>query len=260
VIRVSSSATAPQALIGYVFRPLTVIAVTAQHDGERAAGAAAPTVLLREPACWRLPRDALRVMTGAFLDFTARRLREMPISGQPCGCPPCLATSKVTACPKRLATLSCRCISAGVVDRSSTTRRPARLRRGSKSFRHKGGGKRALAPLWNMTNSHIPSKPVARLVTELLECGAFLSQLISGMHEFEASGVAPPNPVPIPVIAHELIASVVQELGLPYRELAIAASIVHRATEAMCENIFEVTPEFLEELGRVPGPEFFSQN
>jgi hypothetical protein len=86
------------------------------------------------------------------------------------------------------------------------------------------------------------SRALDDLVAELLDCGGVLSQLISGMVEFEASGRTPPDAAPIPEVAYSLIRSVAEEhvRGRSRRDLAIAAAIVHDVTEAICQDIYTV--------------------
>jgi hypothetical protein len=80
------------------------------------------------------------------------------------------------------------------------------------------------------------------LVTQLLACGAVLSQLIGRMVEFEAAGRSARGAHPIPEVAHSVVRSVVPELTQrrPARELDAAAAIVSEVTDAICEEIFLV--------------------
>ncbi len=80
---------------------------------------------------------------------------------------------------------------------------------------------------------------------QLLECGAVLSQLISGMVEFSASGRAAPDAAPIPEIAHSLIRGVLDDVAKRHskRDIKVAAAIVEEATAAMCNDIFYVGPD-----------------
>ena len=86
------------------------------------------------------------------------------------------------------------------------------------------------------------------LVTELLECGAVLSQIIDHMVQFEAEGLSTPGTAPIPVMAHGLIRSVLTQVRHSHsrRDLKVAATIVRQTTEAISENLFLVD----EETGR----------
>lgn len=95
-----------------------------------------------------------------------------------------------------------------------------------------------------------PPTAIDLLVEELLGCGAVLSQIVSGMLEFEASGRAANGLAPIPEIAHGLIVSVLQDVrnGHSRRDIRVAATIVGQVTEAIAENIFAVSPEFFDEL------------
>ena len=83
------------------------------------------------------------------------------------------------------------------------------------------------------------------LIAELLDCGGALSQIITGMHEFEASGPSSPDLRPIPEVAHSLIRSVVEDLPKRHSDEAIRASadIVNEITAAICDEIFIVPPE-----------------
>ncbi len=80
---------------------------------------------------------------------------------------------------------------------------------------------------------------------QLLECGAVVSQLISGMVEFSASGRAAPDAAPIPEIAHSLIRGVLDDVAKRHskRDITVAAAIVEEATAAMCNDIFYVGPD-----------------
>jgi len=92
--------------------------------------------------------------------------------------------------------------------------------------------------------------PLDDLVDELLECGAVLSQMISGMVRFEASGRAVPDSAPIPDVAHDLIRSVSIDLRHQHsrRDIKVAAKIVKQVTEAICSDIFIVDPDELDRL------------
>jgi hypothetical protein len=83
------------------------------------------------------------------------------------------------------------------------------------------------------------------LVDRLLECGGVLSQIISHMVRFEASGHSDPNAVPIPDMAHSLIRSVLDEVRRDHskRDIRVAAAIVHQATEAIVGDLFLFEPE-----------------
>lgn len=87
-----------------------------------------------------------------------------------------------------------------------------------------------------------PNGAVDELADQLLGCGAVLSQIISRMVEWESAGPSAPDAAPIPTVAHELIASVLEEVKRRHslRDLRVAASIVGEATEAIADNIFFV--------------------
>jgi hypothetical protein len=93
-------------------------------------------------------------------------------------------------------------------------------------------------------------EPLDELVHELLECGAVLSQMISRMVEFEASGRGAPDAAPIPEIAHFLIRDVSKHLRHQYsrRDLRIAAKLVNQVTEAICSDIYYVPPEAFDRI------------
>lgn len=98
-----------------------------------------------------------------------------------------------------------------------------------------------------MTDS-LSSRPPDALddfVTQLLECGGVLSQIISAMVEFQSSGRSAPDTAPIPEVAHSVIRDVLGDLGkrYPKRDVKVAARIVREATEAMCSDLFVLGPE-----------------
>jgi hypothetical protein len=97
-----------------------------------------------------------------------------------------------------------------------------------------------------MTNQDpCPAHPaVDALVAQLLACGGALSQIISHMSEFEASGLSSPDAPPIIDVAHSLIRDVIRDLPERHSEDEIQASaeIVEQVTTAICENIFFVPP------------------
>jgi hypothetical protein len=101
-------------------------------------------------------------------------------------------------------------------------------------------------------NTASPKVPDAldEVVTQLLACGAVLSQMISGMLEFAASGRAAPDSAPIPEVAHDLIRSVCEYLRHDYskRDLKTAARIVEKVTDSICNDIYAVNPEMMDEL------------
>jgi len=92
-----------------------------------------------------------------------------------------------------------------------------------------------------MTDHHTGPEPDAldALVDQLLGCGAVLSQIISHMVAFDASGLAPPDTAPIPEVAHALIRGVI--LHLPERhsagKIGVAAQIVAQVTGAICDEV-----------------------
>ena len=88
------------------------------------------------------------------------------------------------------------------------------------------------------------------LVANLLDCGGALSQMISGMQEFEASGMSSPDAPPILEIAHSLIRDVTAELSQRHTdaELRATAEIIEEVTTAICEDIFFVPPSEIRRL------------
>jgi hypothetical protein len=92
--------------------------------------------------------------------------------------------------------------------------------------------------------------PLDELIHELLECGAVLSQMVSQMVEFEASGRAVPDSAPIPDIAHDLIGSVSTDVrhGFSRRDIKVAARMVKQVTAAICSDIFYIPAEALDRL------------
>jgi hypothetical protein len=80
------------------------------------------------------------------------------------------------------------------------------------------------------------------LVSELLGCGAVLSQMIGRMVQWESAGRSPPDAAPIPTVAHELLSGVLGKVKRRHsrRDLRVAAAIVGEATEAITEDIFFV--------------------
>jgi hypothetical protein len=83
------------------------------------------------------------------------------------------------------------------------------------------------------------------LVTELLQCGGVLSQIIGRMVEFQASGRPAPGAVPIPEIAHSLIRGVLDGVRKRHsrRDIRVAAAIIREATDAIVDDVFFVGPE-----------------
>ncbi len=99
-------------------------------------------------------------------------------------------------------------------------------------------------------SSHQSRDALDELITSLLECGGVLSQIISSMVRFEASGRTVPDTAPIPEMAHSLIRSVVEPLasGHCIRDMRVAAKIVDQMTAAMCEDIYAVDLDWFDEL------------
>ena len=112
------------------------------------------------------------------------------------------------------------------------------------------GPPEALIDMSELTDSYPHSAELDELVTQLLECGAILSQIVGGMVEWEKSGRSAPDAVPIPEVAHALIRGVVPDIRRRHsrRDVAVAARIVKEATEAMASEIFAVSPEWYDEI------------
>ncbi len=96
-----------------------------------------------------------------------------------------------------------------------------------------------------MTDQSVVNHPpdaLDELVSELLGCGAVLSQIISHMVAFEASGRSDPGLAPIPEVAHGLVRSVLAGVKKRYSKADIrtAAAIVSEVTDAIGEEIFFV--------------------
>jgi hypothetical protein len=83
------------------------------------------------------------------------------------------------------------------------------------------------------------------LVTQLLECGGALTQIIAGMVEYQASGRSAPDAAPIPEVAHSLIRGVLSGVQKRHskRDIRVAAAIVREATDAIVNDVFFVGPE-----------------
>jgi hypothetical protein len=92
--------------------------------------------------------------------------------------------------------------------------------------------------------------PLDELVTQLLECGGALSQMICHMVKFEASGLGADNVVPIPEVAHSLVRDVLRSVRKEHskRDIRIAARIVEEATDRIANEIFLMSPDFIEEV------------
>ena len=93
------------------------------------------------------------------------------------------------------------------------------------------------------------------LVTALIGCGGPLSQMVSHMHEAEASGLSSLDAPPIFEVAHQLIRDVVDDLSDRHTEAEIrtSAEIVEQVTTAICENIFFVPPAEIRRALNGPG-------
>jgi hypothetical protein len=94
-------------------------------------------------------------------------------------------------------------------------------------------------------DSSQPADGLDDLVTQLLECGGVLSQIISHMVRFQAAGRSAPDAAPIPEVAHSLIRSVLGGVAKRHskRDIKVAAAIVKQATAAICDEIYYVGPE-----------------
>jgi hypothetical protein len=90
-----------------------------------------------------------------------------------------------------------------------------------------------------------PPNPIDDLVTELLECGAVLSQIISHMVAYQAAGRAAPDAAPIPEVAHELLRGAMPGVTKQHsrRDIKVAAKIVRQATAEIGDNIFFAGPD-----------------
>jgi len=111
-----------------------------------------------------------------------------------------------------------------------------------------------VAPLTRVSqqsNSHNPLDPLDELVTQLLDCGGVLSQMIAAMVGFEASGRSTPDTEPIPDVAHSVIRSVLGPIGNAHskRDIRVAAKIVDEVTARICAEIYSVSPEFIDDHG-----------
>jgi hypothetical protein len=87
-----------------------------------------------------------------------------------------------------------------------------------------------------------PTDPVDELVTQLLASGAVLSQIISHMVRFQASGRSAPDAAPIPETAHSILRSVLDGVLKRHsrRDIQVAAAIVREATDAIADDVFFV--------------------
>ncbi len=92
----------------------------------------------------------------------------------------------------------------------------------------------------NNDDTRPPSSALDELTAELLACGAVLSQIISHMVAYAASGQSAPDAAPIPDVAHKLIRDGIGELAKRYsrRDIKVTAKIVAQATDLIADNIF----------------------
>jgi hypothetical protein len=104
-------------------------------------------------------------------------------------------------------------------------------------------------------NDHDPplgADALDALIAQLLDCGGALSQIISHMQAYEASGMSSPDAPPMLEIAHMLIRDV--NAGLPEQhtdhEIRVAAEIVEQVTTAICDNIFCVPLSEMRRMSR----------
>jgi hypothetical protein len=100
-----------------------------------------------------------------------------------------------------------------------------------------------------MSDSNHASDALDELVIELLACGGVLSQMISHMAEFSASGRSAPDAPSIPEVMHTLIRSVLNgvERGYSKRDIRVATRIVDDVTTAICDDIYVVNPEMFDD-------------
>jgi hypothetical protein len=97
-------------------------------------------------------------------------------------------------------------------------------------------------------NDHVSPPPPDALddfVSQILDCGGVLSQIISSMVEFQSSGRSAPDSAPIPEVAHSLIRSVIDDFGTRFskRDVKVATRIVREATQRMCNDLYVLGPE-----------------
>lgn len=87
--------------------------------------------------------------------------------------------------------------------------------------------------------------PLDGLVTELLECGAVLSQIVTRMVQFQAAGRSAPDAVPIPEAAHAVVRGAIHSVKPRHskRDIKVATAIVAEATTAITDNVFFLGPE-----------------
>ncbi len=139
---------------------------------------------------------------------------------------------------------------------SPTSYQTAPPRGGRRIIANPWGAKKGLLQPLNGMTKHIPTHPfphdavLEELADQLLECGAVLSQIVSGMVRWQASGRSHPDAAPIPDVARSLVADVLKDVKPKHsrRDLKVAAAIVKEATEAIGENILFVDPDWFDEI------------
>lgn len=98
-----------------------------------------------------------------------------------------------------------------------------------------------------------PQRPhvLDEFIRELLGAGAVLSQIVDQMVRHAAKAGPVPNLAPIPDVAHELLASVLSDLKHRHsrRDLKVAAWILKEATDRICEEVYFVDLDKLDDLG-----------
>ncbi|HEY2769627.1 MAG TPA: hypothetical protein VGI87_03630 [Solirubrobacteraceae bacterium] len=106
-----------------------------------------------------------------------------------------------------------------------------------------------------MSDSNHATDAVDELVTELLACGGVLSQMMSHMAEFSASGRSAPDAPSIPEVMHTLICSVLDHVERRYsrRDIRMATRLVEEVTTAICDEIYAVNPEMFDDHGALDG-------
>lgn len=104
---------------------------------------------------------------------------------------------------------------------------------------------RPLCVMTNKNHSHSQSDSLGELTDQLLGCGAVLSQIVSHMVAWDASGRSAPDAAPIPEVARSLIRDVLAELTQRHtdEELKTAARIADEATTLIADNIFLASPD-----------------
>lgn len=109
---------------------------------------------------------------------------------------------------------------------------------------------RALSVMTDQHDSLPLASPLEQLASELLSCGAVLSQMIAGMVGFEQSGRSAPDAAPIPEVAHSQVVGVLDGVRRRHskRDIRTAAAIVAEATDAICDDIFIVDDSFFDSV------------